>query len=90
MVTIVPSRPAVNSNKNLYIYYIFIHFYNCWNRTAVEPLVTHRSNRSHLVEFVTTVQANMINVCHSQYIYLPYPTSCTSNDYYLQWSPGGA
>ena len=28
IVTIIPS-PAVNSNKNLNIYQIFIHFYNC-------------------------------------------------------------
>ena len=47
MVTIVPPRPVVSNNKNLYIYYISIHFYNCQNRTAVEPLIPHRSNRSH-------------------------------------------
>ena len=34
---------AVNSNKNFCIYYISICFYNCQNRTAVKPLVPHRS-----------------------------------------------
>ena len=55
MMTIVPFRPAVNSNKNLYIYYISIHFYNCQNRTAVEPLVPHRSNCSHNLESIYTI-----------------------------------
>ena len=47
MVTSVPHRTAVNSNKNLYIYYISIRFYNCQNHTAVKPLIPHCSIRCY-------------------------------------------
>lgn len=47
MVNSVKPRTTINNNKSLYIYYIFIRFYNGYNRIAVKPLIPHCSIRSH-------------------------------------------